>query len=561
MKKFRWQLLILFVTGLVVGILLILEKRGGLGFIGAPQPVSGGVYTEALVGNLIRLNPLLDDNNQADKDVDRLIYSGLVKFDSRGMPENDLAETITPSQDGIIYNINLKPDLTWHDGEPLTTTDVAFTIELMKEGDGYITEDLVNLWKSVEVVTINDLYMQLVLPEAFSPFLDYLSFGILPEHLLGDLSMAQIADSEFNLQPVGSGPYKFSELTIEDGLITGITLEAFKDSTNPPFLQEINFRYYPDAQSAFQAYKDQFVQGISEIPDNLIADALGQEDLAIYSGRLPEISMVLLNLNDPGLPFFQDATIRKALLMGINRQKMINTLFHGQAIAANGVIFPESWAYLSTLTPVDYDPDQAALLLKEAGYVVTGEVNPVRMKEETALKFVLSYPDDELHRQVAEMLQSDWKKLSVEVILEPIPADLLVSDKLNPRAYQAALVDLNMTNNPDPDPYPFWDSGQATNGQNYSQWNNKLASDSIEQARVTTNFAERVRLYHNFQAIFAKDLPSLPLFYPVYNYGVTSLIQGVSMGPLIDTSDRFATVSRWFLTARRSQSTESATAE
>ncbi len=561
MKKFRWQLLILFVTGLVVGILLILEKRGGLGFIGAPEPVSGGVYTEALVGNLIRLNPLLDDNNQADRDVDRLIYSGLVRFDSRGMPEFDLAETISPSQDGIIYNINLKPDLTWHDGEPLTTADVAFTVDLMKAGEGYLAEDLVNLWKSIEVVTINDLYMQMVLPEAYSPFLDYLSFGVLPEHLLGGLTMAEVADSEFNLKPIGSGPYQLSDLTIEDGLITGITLEAFQDSTTPPFLQEINFRYYPDAQSAYQAYKDQFVQGVSEIPNNLLSDALDQDELSIYSGRMPEISMVLLNLNDPGLPFFQDVNIRKALLLGINRQKMINTLFNGQAIAANGVIFPESWAYLSTLTPVDYDVEQAALLLKEAGYVVTGEDNPVRMKEETALKFVLSYPDDELHRQVAEMLQDDWKKLSIDVILEPIPTDLMVSDKLNPRAFQAALVDLNLSSSPDPDPYPFWDSGQATTGQNYSQWNNKLASDSIEQARVTTNFAERVRLYHNFQAIFAKDLPSLPLYYPVYNYGVSSLIQGVSMGPLIDTSDRFSTVTRWFLTARRSQSTNTPATE
>ena len=557
MKKYRWQLLILFLTGLVVGTLLILEKRGGIGQLGTPQPVSGGVYTEALIGTISRLNPLLDASNQPDRDIDRLIFSGLVKFDSRGMPEPDLAESIRPSQDGVIYNVTLRDELTWHDGEPLTTADVAFTVNLLQTGDGYISADLVDFWKEITVVVLDDLNMQFVLPEAFAPFQDYLTFGILPNHLLAGKTIKEIADSTFNLEPVGSGPYQFSELSIENDVITGLTLKAFtKNSSSGPFLEEIHFRYYPDAQSAYQAYLDKYVQGISEIPDEMLASALNNPELSVYTGRLPQISMVMFNLNDAALPFFQDASIRRALLLGINRQRMVNELFGGQAIVAKGVIFPDSWAYLETLAPIDYDPDQAAMLLKEAGYVITGDENPVRMKEEIAMRFVLSYPDDELHRLVAESIQNDWKKLSIDVVLEPVPADIFISDKLTPRAFQSALVDLNLSRTPDPDPYPFWDSGQATTGQNYSQWSNRLASDSIEQARVTMDFSERVRLYHNFQAIFEQELPSLPLYYPVYNYGVDSVIQGVSLGPLMDTSDRFASVSSWYMTARRTQGTE-----
>lgn len=557
MKKYRWQLLILFLTGLVVGTLLILEKRGGIGQLGTPQPVSGGVYTEALIGSLSRLNPLLDSSNQVDRDVDRLIFSGLVKFDSRGMPEPDLAESIRPSQDGMIYNVTLRDKLTWHDGEPLTTADIAFTVSLLQSGDGYISSDLVAFWKEIKLVVLDDLNMQFILPDAFAPFQDYLAFGVLPNHLLSGKSIKEIADSGFNLEPVGSGPYQFSELTVENDVITGLTLKAFtKNSDSGPFLEEIHFRYYADAKSAYQAYVDKYVQGISEIPDEMLASALNNQNLSVYTGRLPQISMVLFNLNDPALPFFQDASIRKALLLGLNRQRLVNELFNGQAIVANGVIFPDSWAYLDTMPTVEYDPDQAAMLLKEAGYVITGDTNPVRMKEDVALRFVLDYPDDDLHRMIAESIQSDWKKLSIDVMLEAVPADIFVKDKLTPRAFQAALVDLNLSRTPDPDPYPFWDSSQATTGQNYSQWNNRLASDSIEQARVTMDFAERTRLYHNFQAIFEQELPSLPLYYPVYNYGVDSVIQGVSLGPLMDTSDRFATVSKWYMTARRAQGTE-----
>ncbi len=458
-------MLILFLTGLVVGTLLILEKRGGIGQLGTPQPVSGGVYTEALIGSLSRLNPLLDSANQADRDVDRLIFSGLVKFDSRGMPEPDLAESIRPSQDGVIYNITLRDKLTWHDGEPLTTADIAFTVSLLQSGDGYISSDLVAFWKEIKLVVLDDLNMQFVLPAAFAPFQDYLTFGILPNHLLSGKTIKEIADSGFNLEPVGSGPYQFSELTVENDVITGLTLKAFtKNSKSGPFLEEIHFRYYADANSAYQAYIDKYVQGISEIPDEMLSSALNNQDLSVYTGRLPQISMVLFNLNDPALPFFQDASIRKALLLGINRQRLINDLFNGQAIIANGVIFPDSWAYLESMATVDYDPEQAAMLLKEAGYVITGDENPVRMKEDVAMRFVLDYPDDDLHRLIAESIQTDWKKLSIDVVLEAVPADIFVTDKLSPRAYQAALVDLNLSRTPDPDPYPFWDSSQDSTG-------------------------------------------------------------------------------------------------
>lgn len=551
MKKFRWQLLILFVAGLLVGTLLIIEKRGGLGQGGTAQPVEGGVYTEAIVGQLSRLNPLLDSANQADRDIDRLIFSGLVKFDSSGLAEPDLAETISTTQDGLLYNIKLRENLKWHDGDPLTVEDIVFTIELMKTSEGYLSDDLIRLWKSVEVIALDDLNLQFKLTEAYAPFQDYLAFGVLPQHLLDGMTLDEIVNSDFNLQPVGSGPFKFSELITENSTIKGVKLEAFEDFLpEPPFIQEINFQYFPDAASALQAFNDGYVQGVSQIPNNLISQAMTAPDLAIYTGRLPQMSMVMFNLNDPEIPFLQETEIRKALLMGINRQKIVNDLFNGQAIVANGVILPGSWAYLESTPVYAYDPEQAALKLKAEGYVVTGEENPVRMKEDTALRFFLSYPDDDLHQRIAEQIKNDWQMLSVEVELEPVPPDAFLSEKLEPRAYQAALVDLNLSSTPDPDPYPFWDLGQAVSGQNYSQWNNRIASDTIEQARVTVDYAERIRLYHNFQSIFANELPALPLYFPVYNYAVTKQIFGISMGPLVDTSSRFATITKWYMSAR-----------
>lgn len=560
MKKFRWQLLVLFLAGLIVGTLLILEKRGGLGQGGTTQPVEGGVYTEALIGQLVRLNPLLDSGNSVDRDLDRLLFSGLLKFDSYGIAQPELAESIVTSQDGLLYNITLKENLKWHDGEQVTTDDVLFTIDLMQNGDGFISDDLIQLWKSVEIIKLDDYTLQMKLSEAYVPFQDYLTFGLLPEHLLQGSTIAEIADSSFNLKPVGSGPYVFDSFTIENSVITGVTLRANKDYLPAePFIQEIHFRYYADAESALQAYSDGYVQGISQIPSHLINQALSLPGLNIYSGRLPQIGLVLFNLNDPEVPYLQDKSIREALLLGINRQRIVNELFNGQAIVANSVILPGTWAYLESVPTYAYDSEKAALLLKTAGYVVTGEENPVRTKDNVPLRIVLSYPDDDLHKSIAESIQENWQALSVEVTLEPVPPDSFLEEKLQPRAYQAALVDLNLSQTPDPDPYPFWDMGQAASGQNYTQWNNRIVSDTIEQARITVDFAERKRLYYNFQTIFANELPALPLYYPVYNYGVTDQILGISMGPLIDTSSRFATITDWFMAAKTIQTTPEST--
>jgi peptide/nickel transport system substrate-binding protein len=161
------------------------------------------------------------------------------------------------------------------------------------------------------------------------------------------------------------------------------------------------------------------------------------------------------------------------------------------------------------------------------------------------------YPDTELHKALAEAVKRDYERLGVEVILQAVLYDELV-DKLNNRVHMAALVDLNLSRSPDPDPYPFWHQAQAAGGQNYAQWDDRQASEYLEQARITVDIAERTRLYRNFQVRFEKELPALPLFYPVYRYAVDAQVQGVRMGPLFDPSDRFNTVTSWFLVTKRS---------
>ncbi|MHB8112800.1 MAG: ABC transporter substrate-binding protein [Bellilinea sp.] len=551
MKKFRWQLLIIFLAGIVVGILLLGEQPEG-GPNVTTEPVQGGFYTEALVGSLQRLNPLFDFDNPADRDIDRLIYSRLISFDERGSPSADLATAWGISRDGTVYNFDLKPDVKWHDGEPLTADDVLFTVDLLRNGGSYVPVDLQEFWAGIEVVKLSPTALQFKLPEPFAPFLDYLSFGILPSHLLNGKAIDEIKDMDFNIQPVGSGPYQFDRLIVDNGQITGLVLKAFADYYGKqPFIEQLIFRYYPDSAAALQAYQAGQVQGISQISTDVLPAALAEPNLAVYTGRLPELAMVLFNLNNAEVSFFQDANLRRALYTGINRQYIVDKIFNGQAILADGPIFPGTWAYYDATPHVDLDVDRAKILLDEAGFPVNPENTAERVSSDAiALKFTLLYPDTPRHQQVAEAIAQDWTALGVSVTLEAVPYDVLVMERLTNREYQAALVDLNLARYPDPDPYPLWDSVLATSGQNYSQWDHKIASEYLEEARIAVDAGERARLYRNFQVIFSDELPSLPLYYPVYNYGVDRQVQGVRMGPLLDTSDRFATILEWFLVAR-----------
>jgi peptide/nickel transport system substrate-binding protein len=549
MKKLRWQFLVVALTLVVVGVLLLTHQPSVNPIL--PEPASGGIYTEALVGSFGRLNPLLDLNNPADRDVDRLLFSSLIKFDSHGVPQPDLAESWGVSADGMVYNVTLRGNATWHDNTPVNSDDVLFTLNLLRSQNSSYSSDVRTLWDGVQITRLNDKNIKFVLTEPFVPFLDYLTFGILPKHLLETVAADQLVNTGFNLAPVGSGPYKFDHLMVESGKIAGVVLTVSKKYYGQvPFVEQIVFRYYPSAQAALVAYQAGEVLGISQITSDVLPTALSLTSLSFYSSRMPRLTLILLNLGDKQLPFFQDKKVRNAMMLDLNRQWMVDKLLQGQGIVADSPILPGTWAYYNGIGNIGYDPDAAVTQLKDAGYVLPPN-GTVRAKDNISLSFTMAFPDDGPHTQLAQAIQQEWAAIGVEVKLKAVSYDSLLNDYLTPRTYQAVLVDMDLSRSYDPDPYPFWHQAEITGGQNYSQWDNRTASEYIEQARVVADPAVRTRLYRNFQVIFARELPALLLYYPVYTYAVDQRMQGVQAAPLFESADRFNGVANWYLITRR----------
>jgi len=553
MKQLRWQIIVVLITLVIVGGLLITQLSSpDTGNIILQQPEQGGVYTEGLVGSLGRLNPLLDWNNSADRDVDRLLFSGLVRFDEHGLPRADLAEAWGVSQDGSIYNFTIRQNALWHDGIPVTSDDVIFTIDLMKSNGSLYPQDIKDLWAKVEVTRLNEKNLKFTLPEPFAPFMDYLTFGVVPKHLLESVSPDLLASDGFNIDPIGSGPYRFDQLIVENGKITGVVLNISENYYGtPPFVEQVVFRYYSTPASAFEAYRQGDVFSVSQISRDVLESALLEPDLSVYSSRMPQMGFVILNLTSPDLPFFQEPKIRRALMLGLNRPVIINSILDGQAFVADSPVLPGSWAYYDGVEHIEYDPDAAISIFKAEGYRLPPTGGDIRAKDGISLSFTLTHPDDQVHTRIAQAIQDQWARIGVHVDLQPQPYDQLILTTLASRSFQSVLVDLNLSRTPDPDPYPFWHQAEAVGGQNYAGWDNRAASEYLEQARVTADYSLRAKLYRNFQIVFSKELPSLPLYVPVYSYGVDSQVQGVQIGPLYEPSDRLNTFAEWFLLTRR----------
>jgi peptide/nickel transport system substrate-binding protein len=403
------------------------------------------------------------------------------------------------------------------------------------------------------VTPVSAKEVRFTLSEPYSPFIDYLATGLLPYHLLHGVGAKELDTLSFNLKPVGSGPYAVDTLIVEGDSIRGVSLRpSEKYYGTKPALEKIDILYYPTQAAAFAALQAGEVMGFGGLSADELATVLRGSTWSIYSSRLPQSSVIFLNLKNEDVAFFGTREIRRALLMAIDRQRIIDGALDGQAVQAAGPVLPGTWAEDPNLQPLEYDPDEAARLLDAAGWTFPAGATPgtdayVRAKDGVELKFTLLYAEGPQQEAVAEAIAEQWTQVGVRAELQAANMRSLMEDHLNPRTYQAALVDLNLAPYPDPDPYPFWHQTQSPNGQNYSQLDDRAISELLEEARTEIHLEERARLYRTFQYRFVYQLPALFLWHPIYSYAVDARVAGISFGPLFDPSDRLNSICSWYV--------------
>ncbi len=540
----RWQAIIA-----LLGIALLVSLLGYLAFsfTTVTVPDQGGTYVEGLAGNPQYINPTLCQYSQVDSDLASLVFSGLTDVNERGEIVNDVAESYSISEDGLTYTFRLRHDVRWQDGTALTAADVVFTIEAIQDADYQGVPHLAELWQNVQVEKIDDYTVQFTLPEPFTPFLDYTTIGLLPYHVLKDVPARLLPMNRFSFAPVGSGPFRVEVVSARKAVL----------SANPyfygpkPYLTRLEFKFYPDYESLFSAYERGEIEGISYVRPEDLPKIRGTGKLTLFSARLSGYAVVLLNLNNSTAPFFGDKEVRQALLYALDRQKIIDHVLAGQGLVAHSPIMPDSWAYFSRLKHYCYDPAQASELLDEAGWV-DADGDGVRENEDgRPLEFSLLTNDDPTRVKIVEEIARQWMEVGVRANPQKVGISGLVRDFLRPRRFEAALIEWGELP-PDPDPYPMWHSTQTEGeGQNYSGFAHSQADEIMEEGRRIPDQARRIELYHRFQEIFAEQVPSLLLYYPVYNYAVDNVVKGIQLGPLTEPHDRFRHIAQWYMATRR----------
>jgi peptide/nickel transport system substrate-binding protein len=244
------------------------------------------------------------------------------------------------------------------------------------------------------------------------------------------------------------------------------------------------------------------------------------------------------------VPFFQQTEVRQALLYGLDRQALIDGPLAGQGLVADSPIPSMLWPYDPSVRTYLYDPERAIGLLDETGWVDTNG-DRIRDKDGVDLSFELLAGDDESMSAMAEEIARQWRDIGVDVEIRSVGADV-VQTFVRTRNFDAALVDLVLT--ADPDPYPLWHSTQAEEPyQNFAGFASEEADLVMEEGRSAVDLERRAELYHEFQRIFKEEVPSLLIYYPIYTYVVSGQVQDVQLGPMLHTSDRFRSIASWYV--------------
>lgn len=530
-------------------ILLVLITSGffiykGLSLINE-IPVNGGSYTEGIVGKIKYLNPVLASSNNVDMDIDQLIYSGLFKFNNRTL-ENDIVESYTVSDDQKTYTFKIKPNVFWHDGKALTTEDILYTVNLIKN-PSFRSPLYLNL-KTVKIEKTNDLEFKMELEKPSSPFLSTLTFGILPKHIWEDINYIEFPLSEFNLKPIGSGPYKFKSISkSKQGVIKSYTVEKnTKYFEKEAYINEITFKFLNDEDEIVTAMQDKKIDGANYISYNNLS-LLNNKSFNFYPLYLPQYEAIFINqsLND----LLKEKYIRQVLYYGINKSEIIDKVYDGNAENVESPFLKDMIGYNADFKNYEFNPQKALEILAENGWK-RNPTTTLMEKDGKTIEFTITAIDNADSEELTEILKTQFYNLGISIKIDLIDEQLIKEDIIKTRNYDLLLY--GEVVGADPDIYAFWHSSQIKNpGLNLSMYSNSTVDTEIEKARQTNNEDERKKSYLRISEQIKEDVPAIFLVNPAYNYVVSDKVKGVNEKNITSASNRFENIENWYIKTRK----------
>lgn len=536
---FAWVLLLLLLMGYVVA-----QARGLTDFYQSLRPVPGGVYTEGILGAFTNANPLYS-TGAVDTSVSRLVFAGLLNYDSTNHLVGDLADSWKIDAKQTTYTVHLRKNLVWQDGAPLTAADVVFTYQTIQNPD--TGSPLFTSWQNITVTAADPQTVVFTLPNVLSSFPSALTNGIVPKHVLSSFPAAELRSINFNAgRPIGAGPFRWETLDVS-GTTTDNAQQSITLSSNPtyhggmPKLTTYIIRTFRDEKQLLASFKNHEINamvGLNVVPDEL------KNDLSVQAYNVPltsETTVFFKNSQD----FLKDPKVRQALTMATDTNAIIRGLGY-PVIAAREPLLASQIGYDKNLTELDFNLAQANKLLDDAGWQKDNK--GFRSKDGKELTLNLYSQSTSEYAYVSQSLQQEWRAIGVNLVPQ-----LLAAADLQPiiasHAYDILLYGIELGN--DPDVFAFWDSSQAdprSPGRlNFSEYQSPVADKALEGGRTRTDPALRAAKYRPFLEAWRTDAPAVTLYQPRFLYITRGPVFGFDARVMNTDADRLANVQNWMI--------------
>lgn len=349
-------------------------------------PARGGTITEGVIGAPHVINPIIATTN-TDISLTKLIFSGLVTAKGDGTIRPELAASYTVSPDGLVYAFTLQDNLKWSDKKPLTSADVVFTYA-----------KLVNLhpnsyWQDVTISAPDAQTIIFTLPQTRNDFLEHVTIGIIPQHIWGDVADEVFDTAPANLRPVGSGPYKFENMTTQNGVPRELSLVANPHyAQRRPYIDSYTVEFFANQQELLTALKDGALD-MTLAASPATAAALTSDRYIKEHRATQNIVGVFHIQNDP---LFGDTRFIETLNRAIDKNAILATVEHGYGILPST---PASVELMSleesflALKALGYDYSDGTLYKNNApiGFSIAVENDPTLLLAARALASQLGH--------------------------------------------------------------------------------------------------------------------------------------------------------------------------
>jgi peptide/nickel transport system substrate-binding protein len=529
----------------VIAAALVAGACAGEPAVDEPDPAAvpaaeryGGTAVVAGLGEIQTMNAFFSRDYMTDQFQAYVLFMTLLRYDDALQPEPYLARSWTVGPDSNEVVFELRDDVYWHDGTPTTAYDVAFTFDRVKDpAVPFPNRSSFDAWESAEVLDPHTIRFTL------RPHADFLhgwtALPVMPRHILDGTAAEDLATHPFGTsEPVGNGPFRFVEHRPGDRWIFEANPDFPDELGGRPYLDRLVYRVVPNETTLFAELRSGGVDMYVRVAPAFAERIEDDPDLRLVAYPFPNYSFIAWNSRRP---FFESASVRRALTMAIDRSEIVEVVRHGLATPAVGPVGPWHWAYDSAWRPIAYAPDSAASILESAGWRdVDGD--GVREREGVRFSFDISTNESRERVSIAELVQRYLAQVGVEARPRIREHQTVIADVTSPeRRFDAFL--LSWTQGLVLDERDQWACGRIGKPLQFTSYCNPELDAVMDSIPRATDRSAQARLIRRYNMMLAADQPFTFLYVEKRADALRRRLQGASP----DFRGELADVRSWWL--------------